>query len=54
MGNVITLSKLMGLLLLCPPPHCFDFENSENTRNELAPPVMGSIVLEGSGYFYWT
>ena len=46
MENVITLSKLIGLLLLfCPPPHCFDFENSKNTRNELALPVIGTIFL---------
>ena len=43
MDNVITLNKL--LLLFCPPPHCFDFENSKNTRNELARPVMGTIFL---------
>ena len=33
MENVITLSKLIGL------------ENSKNTRNELARPVMGTIFL---------
>ena len=48
MENVITLSKLIGLLLLfCPPPLCFVFENSKNTRNELARPVMGTIFLVG-------
>ena len=46
MENVITLSKLIGpLLLFCPPPHCIDFENFKNTRNELARPVMGTICL---------
>ena len=46
MVNVITLSKLIGLLLwFCPQPHCFDFENSKNTRNELPNPVMGTIFL---------
>ena len=41
----ITLSKLMGLLLFCPPSSLFFFENSKNTRNELARPVMGTIFL---------
>ena len=53
MENVITLSILIGLLLFCPPPHRFAFENSKNTRNELARPVMGTIFLDlgkGSGY----
>ena len=45
MENVITLSKLIGLLLFCPPPLSFVFENSKNTRNELARPVMGTIFL---------
>ena len=46
MDNVITLSKLIGLLFLfCPPTSLFDFENSKNTRNELARPVMGTIFL---------
>ena len=45
--NVITLGKLIGLLFLfCPPlPLYFVFENSKNTRNELARPVMGTIFL---------
>ena len=43
MENVITLSKLIGLLLLfCPPPLYFVLENS---KNELAHPVMGTIFL---------
>ena len=46
MENVITLSKLIGMSYCSvPPPHCFDFENSKNTRNELAYPVMGTIFL---------
>ena len=45
MDNVITLGKLIGLLLFCPPPLHFVFENSNNTRNELARPVMGTIFL---------
>ena len=45
MENDITLSKLIGLLLFCPPPLCFVLENSKNTRNELARPVMGAIFL---------
>ena len=47
MENVITLGKLIGLLLLfCPtPPLYFVFENSKNTRNELARPEMGTIFL---------
>ena len=54
MENVITLSKLIGLLLLfCPPTSLFCFENSKNTRNELARPVMGTIFLvyRYVGYF---
>ena len=44
--NVITLGKFIGLLcLLCPPPLYFVFENSKNTRYELACPVMGTIFL---------
>ena len=39
----ITLSKLIGLLLLFYPPTFL--ENSKNTRNELARPVMGTIFL---------
>ena len=46
MENVITLSKLIGLLLLfCSPTSLVVFENSKNTRNELARPVMGTIFL---------
>ena len=47
MENVITLGKLIGLLFLfCPPsPLYFVFDNSKNTRNELARPVMGTIFL---------
>ena len=46
MENVITLSKLI-ICCFCfvPPPLCFVFENSKNTRNELARPVMGTIFL---------
>ena len=44
--NVIILSKLIGLLLLiCTPPLYFGLENSTNSRNELARPVMGTIFL---------
>ena len=44
--NVITLSKLIGLLLLfCLPLLYFVFENSKNTRHELSHPVMGTIFL---------
>ena len=46
MENVITLSKLIDLLLLfCSPTSLVVFENSKNTRNELARPVMGTIFL---------
>ena len=46
MKNVITLSKLIDLLLLfCPPTSLFVFENSKNTRNKIARPVMGTIFL---------
>ena len=44
MENVITLGKLIGMsFLFCPHPlslFCF-----QNTRNELACPVMGIISL---------
>ena len=44
MENVITLGKLIGLLFLfCLPTLYFVFENSENKRNDLARPVMGTI-----------
>ena len=45
MENVITLGKLIGLLFCSLPPLYFVFENSKNTRNELARPVMGTIFL---------
>ena len=46
MENVITLGKLIVLLFfLSSPPLSFVFENSENTRNDLARPVMGTIFL---------
>ena len=45
MENVITFGKLIGLLLFCPRPLYFGLENSKNTRNELARPVMGTIFL---------
>ena len=47
MENVIPLGELIGLLILfCPPPPLyFVLENSKNTRNELARPVMGTIFL---------
>ena len=41
--NVITLIGV--LLLFVPPPLYSVFENSNNTRNELARPVMGTIFL---------
>ena len=47
MENVITLGKLIVLLffILSPPPLYFFVENSENKRNDLARPVMGTIFL---------
>ena len=46
MENVITLGKLIGLFFfVLSPPLYFVFENSKNTRNELARPVMGTIFL---------
>ena len=40
------LNKLIGLLLLlCTGPLFFVFENSKNTRNELARFVIGTIFL---------
>ena len=54
MENVITLSKLIGLLLLfCHPTSLFCFENSKNTRNELARPVMGTIFLVILCDWFW-
>ena len=43
--NVITLGKLIVLLfLICIPLlSIFFFENSNNKRNDLARPVMGTI-----------
>ena len=45
MENVIALGKLIGLLFCSLPTLSFVFENSKNTRNELARPVMGTIFL---------
>ena len=45
MENVITFCKLIGLLFCSLPPLYFVLENSKNTRNELARPVMGTIFL---------
>ena len=45
MESVITLGKLIGQLFRSLPPLYFVFENSKNTRNELARPVMGTIFL---------
>ena len=46
MENVITLGKLIDCcFFLSPPPLSFVFENSENKRNDLARPVMGTIFL---------
>ena len=46
----MTLGKLIGLLFCPPPPPpppllYFVFENSKNTRNELAHPLMGTSFL---------
>ena len=50
--NVITLSKLIGcFFFLSPPPLSFVFENSENKRNDLARPVMGTIFLVSVHYW---
>ena len=49
MENVITLGKLIGLLFCSLSPLYFVFENSKNTRNELARPVMGTIFTP-----HWT
>ena len=43
--NVITLGKLIGLLLLFCLPLLSFFLNSDNKRNDLARPVMGTIFL---------
>ena len=45
MENVITLGKLIGLLLCLPSSLLLIVENSKNSRNELARPVMGTIFL---------
>ena len=47
MYDVITLGKLIGLLFLfCPPllSNMFN-ENSKNTGNDIARPVMGTIFV---------
>ena len=45
MENVITLGKLIGLLFCLPSSLLLFVENSKNTNNELARPVMGTIFL---------
>ena len=45
MENVITLGKLIGLFLFCPPSSLLFFENFKNKRNDLALPVTGTIFL---------
>ena len=46
MENVITLGKLIVLLFLfCLPLLSIFYENSENKRNDLTRPVMGTIFL---------
>ena len=47
MENVISLGKLIGLLLLfcLPLLSILFFFNSDNKRNDLARPVMGTIFL---------
>ena len=50
MENVITLEKLIGCFFsVSPSTLSFVFENSENKRNCLARPVMGTIFLV---YYY--
>ena len=52
MEKVITLGKFIGLLILfCHPLLCILFENSKNKTNDLAHPVMGTIVLVISWIF---
>ena len=54
MENVITLSKWIGwFFFLSPPPLSFVFENSENKRNDLARPVMGTIFLVYNACMYY-
>ena len=46
MENVITLGKLIGLLLFCLSLLLLSVNvHTNNTRNELARPVMGTIFL---------
>ena len=45
MENVITLDKLIGLLFCLSSSLLFFDENSKNTKNELARPVIGTIFL---------
>ena len=40
-----TLGKLIGLLFCLPSSLLLFVENTKNTRNELARPVMGTILL---------
>ena len=49
MENVITLNKLIGLLLFCPPPTSLIW--SKSTMKELACPVMGTIFLVYKTYY---
>ena len=45
MENVITLIDRPVVFILSPPPLYFVSENSENKRNDLAHPVMGTFFL---------
>ena len=49
MENVITLGKLIGLLFCLPSSLLFFVENSKNTRNLLARPVIMFLVYSVSG-----
>ena len=44
MENVITIDRPVVFVLSPPPLYCV-FENSNNKRNDLARPVMGTIFL---------
>ena len=50
--NVITLCKLIGLFFYVTPSSPFCFENSKNTINELAGPVLETIFLVN--IFQWS
>ena len=54
LGGVLVVSGECYNLVVVVLPHCFEFENSKNTRNELARPVMGTVFLVVFSCTVWT